>query len=576
MTEGNFFRVLRDAAREVGTKTAFTYLSPGEEPRHATYEELDASAVRIAAWLFREGVRPGDRVLLAAAEGLDFIRAFFGCVYAGAIPITAPAPRPPFQRLASMLRDGSAKAIVLSASSMHFVDELARHADPTVLKGAQDPLTVLAIEQAFEGPVLPFREPSLHTDDALFIQYTSGSLALPKGVVVTHANALANCAEIAQPAGTKIVNWLPLFHDFGLVCGVLVPIFARVPCVMMSQWTFLQRPIRWLQAIADHGATHSAAPNFAFDLCVRAIPEEKRTALDLRSWQAAIIASEPIRAETLRRFVAAFAPSGVHENIFVPAYGLAESTLQVTRHRELEPLVVTRVDREELGRGRIVGSRGEGSALELVGCGASKPGTRVVVVDPIERVPRGSNEIGEIWIAGPCVAHGYFGRPEETRQVFGATLASGEGPYLRTGDLGFLRDDQLFVTGRLKELLILNGANHYPTDIELTVERSHPAIRRDGAAAFGIEDGPSERLAVVAEVEIASREEAEEAAAALRKSVAFEHDLAIGRLALVRPHAIPRTSSGKLRRGACRDLLLSGELPILYSDGVGEASVASA
>ncbi|MFL5342459.1 MAG: condensation domain-containing protein, partial [Gemmataceae bacterium] len=394
-----------------------------------------------------------------------------------------------------------------------------------------------------------------------FLQYTSGSTATPRGVMLTHANLLHNSAVIAQGFdhphdGTgRGVFWLPLHHDMGLIGGVLQPMFAGGPSVLMPPVAFLSSPLRWLKAISDLRATTSGAPNFAYEYCVRKISPEERVALDLRSWTLAFTGAEPIRADTLDRFAEAFAECGFRREAFYPCYGLAESTLMVTGSIKGRGPLILSVRKSDLEQGRaFVTLADDSAARRLVGCGRPMIGQSVVIADPATGERRPDGEIGEIWTAGASVAQGYWNQPEATERTFGARLADGSGPFLRTGDLGFLHDGELFVTGRLKDVLIIQGRNHYPQDIEATVEAAHVAIRPGCVAAFAVEIDGEERLAVAAELEREfRRSDPAPVLASVREAVAGQHGLEPFAVVLLRTGSIPMTSSGKVQRYACRD-----------------------
>jgi acyl-CoA synthetase (AMP-forming)/AMP-acid ligase II len=396
------------------------------------------------------------------------------------------------------------------------------------------------------------------------LQYTSGSTAEPRGVMISHDNLLHTLEDIAEgldlTSDSLAVNWMPHYHDMGLIFGLLEPIYRGFPCVLIAPWAFMQRPQRWLRAMAEARATHSGGPNFAYDLCVATIKEETRTQLDLSCWAVAAIGAEPVNPATLDRFVQAFAVSGFRRSAFVAGYGLAEATLKVTNCRPGDEPVVVSVDR--------VGS--------FVSCGRpGRNGLRIVDPDSGECLMTG--EIGEIWVSGPSIGLGYWNRPEETARVFSAWLRNGEGPFLRTGDLGFMKDGQLFVTGRLKDLIIIGGRNYYPQDIERTVERCHAALRPGRVAAFAVRDYEDERLVVAAEVGRSYRSRGAhencpdgrphslclDAAAvmhAIRRAVTEAHEVELTAILLINNGKLPTTSSGKVQRYLCRDGYLQGTL----------------
>ncbi|HEX8191126.1 MAG TPA: condensation domain-containing protein, partial [Pyrinomonadaceae bacterium] len=584
--------LLRGRAGERPGGPAYTYLADGggEESR-LTYAALDARARAIAATLQRR-VGRGERALLLYPQGLEFVAAFFGCLYAGvvAVPCYPPHPSRPgrtLPRLRAVAASARPRAVLTTSA-------LLRAGQPV---GAQAPelsaLDWLATDADTDGADADrWRRPELTGESLAFLQYTSGSTAAPKGVMVSHANLLHNQgllrAAFATSAETVVLGWLPLYHDMGLIGNVLHPLYVGAECILMSPAAFMRRPLSWLEAISRYRATTSGGPNFAYDLCVRRSTPAERAALDLSTWKVAFNGAEPVRQATLERFAEAFAPSGFRPEAFLPCYGLAEATLFVSGSKNAAPPAALRVVEEAVARGRVVeAGAGDADAPSLVGCGRPAEGQRVAVVNPETCVPSPPDGVGEIWVAGPSVARGYWANPEETAATFGGYLReTGEGPFLRTGDLGFLRDGQLYVTGRLKDLIIIRGLNHYPQDIELTAESSHPELQPGGCAAFSLEAGGEERLAVVVEVSArASRRlrgpgaPSPEVAAvieAVRRAVAERHQLQAYTVALLGAGALPKTSSGKVQRGLCRARLLAGELDVLASSTLDESAVAEA
>jgi amino acid adenylation domain-containing protein len=537
--------MLRCRAVERPEREAFLFLADGErEEARLTYEELDRRARAIALNL-RESLEPGDRALLLYPPGLELIAAFFGCLYAGVVAVPAYPPRPGDRsqsRLRAIARDAEPRAALTTQGFAARVPEL----------GALHWIATETLETP-EGLDLPEPDP----ESIALLQYTSGSTATPKGVMVTHANLLHNEAMIGQAfrqdEGSVVVGWLPLYHDMGLIGNVLQPIHAGARCVLMSPTVFLQRPRRWLEAISRYRGTTSGGPNFAYELCLRKIPPEQREGLDLSSWRVAFNGAEPVRAETLERFAEAFASCGFRREAFYPCYGLAEATLFVTGPHP---------------RGGGPGVKGR------VSCGHAWNGQRIAIVDPETGAELPAGREGEIWISGPSVARGYWRNPEATERDFRARLASGEGPFLRTGDLGFLLDGELYVTGRIKDLVILRGRNHYPQDLELTAERSHPDLRPGCGAAFSVEVNGEERLVLVQEVERHRREGFGELAEAVRRTVAEEHEVQAHEVVLVRVGAVPKTSSGKVQRRLCRELYLAGELAVLGRSALADLAGA--
>jgi acyl-CoA synthetase (AMP-forming)/AMP-acid ligase II len=416
-----------------------------------------------------------------------------------------------------------------------------------------------------------WQEPNLEKNTLAFLQYTSGSTGTPKGVMVSHHNLLINSADLDRGWGhdqdSAIVTWLPTFHDMGLIYGVIQPLYKGFLCYMISPASFMERPLRWLQAISDKKATHSAAPNFAYDLCVRKIPPEKRASLDLSSWRMALNGAEPVRAEVLERFAEAFQASGFKATALCPGYGLAEATLKVTAVSYDSPPYFYRVNANALERNKIIAATETDTNVQtLVGCGWTTIDTQIVIVDPETLKPCLPEIIGEIWVSGATIAQGYWGKPQETEETFQAYLAdTGAGPFLRTGDLGFIKNGELFVTGRLKEIILIRGRNNYPQDIELTVQNSHPALRPSCGAAFTVEGKGEERLVVVQEVERTwlRKIDIDEVKRAIRKAVVQEYDLQVYAIALIRTGSLPKTSSGKIQRRSCRAKFLEGSLEIV-------------
>jgi acyl-CoA synthetase (AMP-forming)/AMP-acid ligase II len=533
-----------EAARRRAEQPLYTFMADGEaETASITCAELDRRARAIAAHLQARGAR-GERVLLLFPPGLDYIAAFFGCVYAGALAVPAYPPLNERQaaRVHSMAADAAARFVLSLASVASWARTLGLGQDLEWVTTSDLPLAAAA----------DWRDPGTRADDAAFIQYTSGSTAAPKGVVLTHASLLHNLGLIAERFGLRegsaTVSWLPPYHDLGLIGQILVPLYRGMRAYLMPPEAFLIRPLRWLTAISRTRAELAGGPNFAYDVCARKVTEAERAALDLSHWRVAYNAAEPVRAETLDRFTRAFAGCGFDRSAFYPCYGLAEATLVVSFSDPAGPPVVR--------------SFGAESARPLVGCGRSAPDQRIAIVDPATRRPCAAGQVGEIWVSGPSVAAGYWGQPAATEETFRARLAdSGEGPFLRTGDLGFLSEEELFVTGRLKDLIIIRGRNHHPEDIELTVAESHPDLRPGCGTAFGVEHDGEERLVVVQEARArngALREE--EIFGAIRDAVARDHGLAVHGIVLLAPGTVPKTSSGKVRRRASKEVFLQGRL----------------
>ena len=573
--------LLRQRAAYRPHDRAFTFLVDGEnEELNITYAELDRKARALGAWLLDRGM-VGKRVLLLYPSGLDFIAAFMGCLYGGAIAVPAYPPRKnrSVERIEGIATDADAAVALTTRDVLDRFDGL-RAAAPSL-----EHLVWQVDSELDPGWADRWERPDIAGETLAFLQYTSGSTGMPKGVMLSHENLLHNSLRIMQAfeitRSQSGVFWLPSFHDMGLIGGILVPLYGGKFNVLMSPVAFLQKPLRWLQAIAKYRATISGGPNFAYELCVRKTTPEQRAALDLSSWSLAFNGAEPVRAETIDAFCDAFAPSGFRRQAFYPCYGLAESTLMVTGGMKFEPPVIRSFDTAALEAGAALPKPAAGTAARrLVGSGRELDGQDVLIVDPqtCEALPPG--RVGEIWVSGPSVAQGYWNRPDETQATFGATLAQGEpisapqgvskwrpnpGPYLRTGDLGFFDDGELFVTGRLKDLIIVRGRNHYPQDIERSVEEASGLIRAGSVAAFAVDVDDRERVVVVAEVERGRRDAAElgDAFEAIRRRLATGHELAVEGIVLVRPNSIPKTSSGKIQRHAARRQFLDGSLEVI-------------
>ncbi|HYG62721.1 MAG TPA: amino acid adenylation domain-containing protein, partial [Thermoanaerobaculia bacterium] len=544
----------RQATEQPGR--GYTFLTQGEEAgARLSYDGLQRRARTIAAVLARSVPR-GERVLLLYPSGVELIAAFFGCLYAGviAVPVQPPHGRRPDPRLGGVAADCRPRAVLTTAALLVRREGIAGQVPELASALWLDTGTVDEDEDAG-------REPG--PEEVAFLQYTSGSTGTPKGVVVTHANLLHNLEAIRrafrQTAESVVVGWLPLFHDMGLIGNVLQPCYVGCDCVLMPPAAFLQRPARWLRAIERFGGTTSGGPNFAYDLCVRALGPEEREGLDLSSWSVAFNGAEPVRAETLRRFAEAFAPCGFRREAFFPCYGLAEATLFVAGGPpDGEPGIGTFAS-GPLEAGTAVPA-GDGAGRELVSCGRASAEQRIVVVDADSGVPCPEGRVGEVWVAGPSVAAGYWGRPDESAATFRARL--GGEAFLRTGDLGFLAGGELFLTGRLKDLIILRGRNLYPQDLELTAERSHPALRA-GGAAFSVDGQGEERVVLALEVERHAGDLGA-VADAVRRAVADEHGVAVADVLLLRGGTVPKTSSGKIRRRECRARYLAGSLAPLH------------
>ena len=561
----NLVDLIRHRVRHQPEDAAFVFLVDGEDEQVVlTYRQLDKQARAIGAWLESLGLQ-GERALLLYPAGLEFIEAFFGCLYAGvvAVPVYPPRRNRSLARIQAVADDAKAKVALTTDVVLSRVQPLIGET-PNLKE-----LTWLATCHTPEGMDERWQSPDVHGDTMSFLQYTSGSTGAPKGVMVSHANMLHNSALISyafeHTRSGAGVFWLPSYHDMGLIGGILQPLYMGRPNIIMSPMAFLQKPFRWLSAISRFRATTSGGPNFAYDLCVRKVTPEQREQLDLSSWRVAFNGAEPVRAETLDRFSETFAPHGFRAEAFYPCYGMAEATLIVSGGQAAEVPVVRWFDSESLSHGRAVETKpGSEGAHKLVSSGGALPDQRILIVDPDELIPRDDGQVGEIWVNSPSVAQGYWGKPELTEAVFRARLKdSGTGPFLRTGDLGFFREGELFVTGRIKDLIILHGVNYYPQDIEMTVQRAHHRLRGDCGAVFSVEAGGREHLVVVQEIERHKKGDLDTVFDAIRRAISSEHELGVDAILLIKAGSIPKTSSGKVQRHACRNGYLNGSLNVV-------------
>ncbi len=560
-------------------KRLFTFHPDGDPDAdgavHMTYAELDRRARALGRGLRERGL-DGERALLLYPPGLDFVTAFFGALAGGMVAVPSHLPRVnrPMPRLQAIVADARPRVVLTIASLLPDFDRWV--AGVPELAGL--PCLATDDDANLAGLDDDWSPRDLGPERLAFLQYTSGSTATPKGVMVSHGNLAHNSALIHERFGTFATDvgafWLPTFHDMGLIGGVLQPIYCGGSSLLMSPVSFLQRPARWLQAISRMGAAISGAPNFAYELCARKVSDEQKAGLDLSTWRTAFNGAEPVRAETLDLFAEAFAECGFRREAFLPCYGLAEGTLIVTGKpwREAPIARAFRMSLLERGRAEEV-AEGSTDGRLLMSSGQVTVGQRVAIVDPETCVERPEGEVGEIWVQGPSVTQGYWDRPEQTERTFLARLASGEGPFLRTGDLGFTRGGQFYVTGRIKDLIIIRGRNIYPQDVEATVERSHALMRPASGGVFAIDVAGEERVVVVQEVDRPGR--GEDIAAVLgqvRAAVAEAHEIDLHAIRLVKALTVPKTSSGKVQRHACRDQFLSGELEVVAGWDRGDST----
>lgn len=543
---------------------AYVYLEDGENIElPITFGELDRRARAFAAHL-QSVVKPGDRALLLYPTGLEFIIAYLGCLYADviAVPTTVPHLKRSSPRLLLMMKDAAAH---VACTTRAVYEKIKFLADENV--EFQDVRWVISEDVLSEGAEA-WIKPESAPDHIAFLQYTSGSTSVPKGVIITNFNLVRTIEDIRDGAKmdgrSVIVSWLPVFHDMGLIFGLLTAVYMGIPSYIMSPVSFLEKPFRWLHTISRFKGTHTAAPNFAYELCTRKISEEEKQALDLSSLMFVANAAEPVRLETMIEFSKAFSACGFTFDQFAPSYGLAEATVKVSSKTPGDKVSYCFLNSNELEKNKqVFVPETDPNAYPSIGCGWSAIGADIRVVNPATNRLCPPDEVGELWIQSDSVAQGYWNRPDVSKETFQAHLAdTGEGPFMRSGDMGFLHNGQIHIAGRIKDMVIIQGRNYYPQDIELTMEKCHPALRPSCGAAFAIDDGEAEHLIVVHEIrrEYRKMEDFKEVADAIRMAVAKNHGLRVHAAVLIPPSSIHKTTSGKIQRSAVREAFLSNTL----------------
>ena len=578
----NLVDLLRDRAEHKPDQLAYRFLADGETSQQTlTYLQLHQQAVQIASYL-QSFLSPGDRVLVVYpySAGLEFIAAFFGCLYAGAIAVTDNPPVSPqaIVKLQTRLESSQCRAILSTKALIEQLKiQFSVEKEEETRRGTS--LRWVATDDLLaQNLAIDWQKPPINGDTVAFLQYTSGSTGTPKGVIVTHGNVLHNSAIIYKAFGhhnnSKGLIWLPLFHDMGLIGGVVQPLYGSFPVTLMSPVALVQKPFRWLEAISEYQATTSGGPNFAYDLVCRTATPEKLEQLDLSSWDVAFSGAEPVRWDTLKRFAEIFGPCGFKPEAFYPCYGMAETTLFISGgHKHQTPNILW-VDPVALEHNQVIQTQETSLAnnpqsrktRSLVSCGFPWLGDEVMIVDPQELTPRDADQVGEILVSGKGVGLGYWDKPEDTETTF-RVYVEGRGPYLRTGDLGFLQDGELYITGRIKDMMILWGRNRYPQEIEATLDTCHPAIRAGHSAAFSVETELGEQLIIAAEIErrYLRNLNVEEVVNAIRQAIAEQNTVDVFAIVLLKTTTIPKTTSGKIQRRACRTKFLEGSL-----DSVGQ------
>ncbi|MDE2472122.1 MAG: AMP-binding protein [Bradyrhizobium sp.] len=539
------------------SSNAVRFLPAAGEPMELTFGELHTAAMGLAGML-RSQIRAGERVLMFYPPGLDFVIAFFGVLYAGGIAVPLVPPRRQGARpvIRALLADAQPSLVLTTSTFAPRVSELLREGASPLCSIATDEVAL----QDWEGGC-----PAPSPQSVCVLQYTSGSTGTPRGVMVTHDNVARNSRLLAQQAELDSrsvwVSWVPHFHDLGLFGSLCTPLYNGIASVLIPPAAFVARPVRWLEAITRYGGTVTVAPNFAYDLCTREISDEDCTGLDLSQWRVAGCGAEPIRMETMLGFAERFGRWGLSPKAMCPFYGLAEATLLVTGGPVGAGQTAATISSAALRENRVAPADSAEDGYAVPSCGVTSPDHRLVIVDPETRVPCRPHSIGEIWIDCSTVGPGYWNNAKETARVFDARTNTGEGPFLRTGDLGFVRDDILYVTGRIKDLIILRGQNIYPQDLEATVRAALPGVPE--VAAFAVEGASTEQSVLVIEQPRCDAAEVHTMLSGVREALLREHGIEVHRIVLTRRRALPKTSSGKLQRAAARAALTYGTLPVI-------------
>ncbi len=570
MDDRTFVDILRDRAQVSGDKIAYRFLVDGDkEELTLTYGQLHQRSLAIASQL-KDEAKPGDRALLLYPPGTEFICAFFGCLYAGVIAVPAYPPGRSrlvqnLKRLELLSRDCSPTVVlcddaVKSVFSNNITTELQKKlldeididsnlsASSLELLQAKVICTLDLLSSNNEAEII-----NVTGDDLAFLQYTSGSTGSPKGVMVSHRNLQINASQSKRKynhtSDCIMSSWLPQYHDMGLIGSILQPLFCDMLCIMIPPAVFIRNPYYWLKSISNYGVTTSGAPNFAYDLCVNKISEEKLQGLDLSSWRIAYSGAEPIRKETIDSFVQKYEPYGFDCNAFFPVYGMAEHTLLLSAGELGKPYQTIIVDKEKLYENKVVEVISSDKSQSFVSCGKALDSHCIVIVNPETYQVNQDNDVGEIWCQGGSVTQGYWGNEKGTEEIFQAYTADGQGPFLRTGDLGFMKDGELYIVGRLKDMIIIRGRNYAPQDIECAVESAHEGVKKGSVAAFSYEESGVEKLAVVCEVRrVFVKEDHDQLMQAIIENISRENELSVSSIILLKPGQIFKTTSGKIQR----------------------------
>ena len=563
----NIVDICIDRANNQLKENGYKFLADGEtEEINMTYSDLDLKARSIGAML-QERNLSGECAILLYPPGLDFISSYFGCLYSGiiAVPTNPPLPNRSISRLQSIIVDSRAKVILTDTLIASYIEK--NFGD--LLKMVN--IDVIATDNITDDLEKLWKKPLINNDSVAFLQYTSGSTGSPKGVIVTHGNLIYNSSMINKALKVKSndigVMWLPLIHDLGLIGGVLQTVYTGAQLILMSPLHFLQKPFRWLQAISKYKATISGGPNFSYDLCIRRVKDAQLSSIDLSSWEVAFFGAETVRADTIDNFTKKFELCNFKKEVFYPSWGMAETTLFSSGASKSESPNILIIDSKELEQDCIVcvDSEQKGS-LRIVSCGYSWLEQKIIIVDSETLTEKSENQIGEVWVLGPNVAQGYWKNKKETANTFKGYLANNEEEsFLRTGDLGFMHDNELYITGRIKDLIIIHGKNYYPQDIELTVENCHDVLKQNCCGAFSLDIENTEQLVVVVEVvrDLTSDLDMDGVFDTIRKTVALKHEIQVYGILLIKSGTIPRTVSGKVQRFKCKAGFLAGKFKVI-------------
>lgn len=557
--------ILTDHASMQGFETAYVHWSPNQDvlPK-ISFLQLHQRAQAIASVL-QQQFPMGSRVVLAFPTGIDFIVSFMGCLYAGmiAVPAYPPFSKKDCPRFANITQDCGAVLICTLSERIAPMKDICKQYQ------SLQHIPCLAVDVLDNYAAHGWIKPNIKGNDIAFLQYTSGTTGDPKGVIVTHGNIMANQAMITEIfqhiTSSIVVGWLPMYHDMGLIGTVLNPLYVGFKSVLMEPIVFLRHPYRWLKVISEYQATTSGAPNFAYDYCVNRITAKEKSSLDLSSWVNAFSGAEKVQMHTIRNFSLFFRECGFRRDSFLPCYGLAEVTLFATGKPFGQPVTSIDIDKNKLALHKVDKPKTDKDAIAVTSCGINI-NSEVKIVDPDSKQVCLPSRVGEIWLAGPHIAKGYYGRQRITEEVFNAHIAqSNDGPYLRTGDLGFIKDGELYIAGRIKEMIIIRGKNYYPQDIELTAQTGNPALRIDAGAAFGIELGGEEKVILVQEVNKKFLRDLnpEFVYANIRANLISGLSLDIHEIVLVKQGTIPLTSSGKIRRQLVKQNYLANQFEVV-------------